>query len=216
MAEREEVKLPAEIDRLLAERNLTLNAFANRVGINSSYAREIKMRPNAKIGHEIAIRIADTFGESRLRWLHAAGYADFADAIAQAWQMERVPLVATVPGGPDGGTVFDEPDEELVPIGFMEGADMALRVVGESMIPTYPPGAIVSVKLTRRVPDKGPVIVLLKTAEHTIKRWKDTPRGPKLVSDNPDQKQFPPLDPKDAQIVGVPIRVYLPQTWEAK
>lgn len=200
---------------LARRHSLTAYGFSTRTGISVAYSQQLFGGGKRTVGHEIAFRIADAFGESRLKWLNLAGYDELAEAIAHAFQLERAPLLATVPGGPEGGTLFDEPEDELVPIGFLRTADIALRIVGESMSPKYPPGSVVAVKLTKRVPDAGPVVVLLPSGEHTIKRWQDTPDGPRLVSDNPDQKKYPPLDPAQAQIVGVPVRVYMPQQWEA-
>lgn len=212
MEQTTQTELARELDKLCQSRRLTLNAVAVRAGISYAHLRTMAMSPNPKPGIDILFRIADTFREPRLRWLRAGGYADFADAILEAQGFEEVPVLGTVAAGPEGSSVLDEPGTVVVPNGFLQGADIALPVVGDSMDPNYPAGSIVAVKLTRRVPHKGPVVVLLPTGEHVLKRWLDTPDGPKLASDNP---AYEPLDPSEAQIVGVPIRVYMAEVRDA-
>ncbi len=196
----------------LADRlGLTAYRFSQDTGISIAYAQQLFGGAKATVGHEIALRIADTYKEPRVKWLRLAGYAQLADAILEAQGFEEVPVLGTVAAGEEGSTALDEPGTAVVPKGFLQGADIALPVVGDSMEPTVPAGSIAAVKLTRRVPNKGLVVVLLPTGEHVLKRWIDTPDGPKLASDNP---AYPPLLPEGAQIVGVPVRFTRIETWE--
>lgn len=128
-----------------------------------------------------------------------------------ALKTKLVPEISWVAAGAWEEVCYIENDPEAInwypcPVNANEGT-FALRVVGESMMPEYPPGRIIFVDPVRQ-PESGDDVVasLTDTNEATFKRYISEPgSGRMLKALNPDWKDpYIPIN-GNCRIVGVVI-----------
>jgi SOS-response transcriptional repressor LexA len=188
-----------EIVRVLEKRDLTQRKLAALAGVNPSYVS------NWMLGQvpspEVVLRLAKALNESPTEWLRVAGYDGLADLAAPPGEFVEVAVLGTCLAG--GGEVSLEKETLTVPEEFTRGADFFVRVQGDSMEPDFPDGAIVAVKRTARLPNRGAVVVQIDGCP-MVKLWVDTDRGPVLRSLNGKYADIPV---GDHLVLGVPMRL---------
>lgn len=95
--------------------------------------------------------------------------------------MRRVPLIGNVAAGEP---ILAEEEHEAMILAPSK-ADYALRIVGESMVPTYMPGDIIYIRKQPQIDYQGQVAVVLIDDEATVKHVYKQADGLLLISDNP-------------------------------
>ncbi len=85
-------------------------------------------------------------------------------------------------------------------------ADFALRVKGDSMVPTYLDGDIVFIKQTPELPHNGSIVVISIDNEACVKHVSHEPSGVIVTSDNPAYPAKLYLSAEhDIRILGIPV-----------
>ena len=114
-----------------------------------------------------------------------------------------VPLLGSVAAGDWESAVEDETGERVLVPPDIEGiADYALRVRGDSMIPTLYEGDLLFVSRDLEPRSRDVVVVRNADGEVSVKRYikfKD-----KVIL-RPDNPSYEPLSPSDAEVLGVAI-----------
>lgn len=117
-------------------------------------------------------------------------------------QIKKVPLLGTMAAGEP---VYDEEFPGIY-ADSPQDCDFALRVVGDSMEPTYLPGDIVFIKQHPDLPYNGAIVVLSIDNEACIKHVSVVPSGIMISSDNPTYPaRFLPAAEHKFKILGVPV-----------
>jgi SOS-response transcriptional repressor LexA len=154
------------------------------------------------VGHEIALRIADAFGESRLKWLDAAGYGRLLEAVAE--DLDLLPT-DVMQAAQDLSSKTDLPAQthrQWLPASFMEGCDCAIRVAGPAMEPVLQDGALVAVK-AKETPGDGGLVAFRINGLVAVRRLQGHGARALLVPDNP---VVPPTPLRGVSVLGVPVR----------
>ena len=119
----------------------------------------------------------------------------------------NLPLISWV----QAGALCESPDpfqpgdaEDWLPchLPFGEGS-FALRVVGESMMPTYRDGEVIYVDPTRAAKHGDDIVARTPDGRTTFKRLQKTPEGTFLLAINPDHPERIIRVPDDTHICGV-------------
>lgn len=194
MKEISEVRL--ENARALAKLAGGTGAFAARIDREPTQAsRFMGKNPTKKIGDRLARHIEECFGKPR-GWLDTDHQADSAPpeaalqgaelAPAPRMKAAMAPEISWVKAGHFTEVAHIEVDPESVnwyPMPPNAGErTFVLRVVGESMLPEYPPQRLIYVD-----PDRAPVsgddvvAVMTDTGEATFKRYIEEPGSSKML-----------------------------------
>lgn len=96
--------------------------------------------------------------------------------------MHMIPVIGSVAAGEPITATESEDGYVYAP----EKADYALRIVGESMLPTYLPDDIVYIREQPDIDYPGQIAVVLLDDEATVKHVYKQADGLMLVSDNPE------------------------------
>lgn len=201
---------------LLVEQHRTLRALAERTGTDPAHLSQIKGR-HRDMGEDVARRIEKGLGLPT-GWMdvpqgsHVAQPGSIYNASAAPHFRARVPLISWTTAGKwaEAHDQFAPGDgEDWVPTTASVGPNaFALRVVGDSMEPRIPDGAIVVIDPSRSF-KHGSIVLAKRTQdqEATLKQlWYDG-AVPKL---RPLNQRYPILEmPEDTRIIGVAVKIEL-------
>jgi SOS-response transcriptional repressor LexA len=125
---------------------------------------------------------------------------DKAEVSNNLYPSHRIPLYPRIAAGPPvegDGQVVDWID---IPEGRFRYADFAVRVEGDSMVPTIQPGTVAIFVKAEEAPS-GQIVAAYfpEKGEVCLKRYQNS-HAHKLLSDNP---KYAPLDARQAKIQGI-------------
>lgn len=204
------------IEQYLFDHGLSKNKFAKMCQISPSYVTFLiankhpgtgkNIMPSMDVMNKIAKGTGTPIDELLLMTKNAPvellqNLAGNANIIRMSdIKKHKIPLIGSVAGGEP---IYDE-DTDL----FIDGptkATCAVRLRGDSMIPTYQPGDIIYIREQPDVRD-GQVAVVFLNEECTLKHVYHIDNGLQLIADNP---MFKPInatydDYEVIRILGIP------------
>jgi transcriptional regulator with XRE-family HTH domain len=184
-----------ELEALRTRHGLTVNGFAQRARVSPSYMADVFAGNRRGLGIDVAIRIAQAFGEPCSKWLRVAGHGRLVDVI------DRESRPTSVPGV--------EPqllDGFPLPTGFLRHREFALRIPDNTMAPMFPAGSLAAVEPVSLPPTSGLVALDLPDGTRTVRyRRKNAGRTELAAQD----LSVAPIPDSRAKVIGVPRRVYI-------
>ena len=138
--------------------------------------RSPKISDAKKLADALNVTLSELYGETPTLPPNLKSLSDIQPA--------RVPLVGSVAAGEP--ILAEEEYDVYIDAPFK--ADYALRIEGESMVPTYEDGDIIYIKAQDTIDYDGQIAVILLDDSATVKHVYREKDGVLLVSDNPKYK----------------------------
>ena len=195
--------------------NLTMEEFAKLIGRSKAYVSMLEKNKNSRSGKEIAPSaetlksVANVFGitiDELLKMLDENQLIKLSNSNRNRVKGIRIPILGHVVAGIPLEAIEDiEGYEEITPEMSAKGEYFALRIKGNSMLPSLREGDIVIVHKQDYIESGQTAIVLVNGDEATVKRVKYQENGIILVGENADV--YPPHFYTKEEIETLPVSI---------
>lgn len=173
-----------KMKQLRIEQGLTLEEVGKRVGVGKSTVRKWESGQIANMRRDKIALVAKALGVSPtyiMGWPEQSEHSSAPQNILPI-SHKRIPVVGQIAAGTPIYT--DESYEDYVSVDDDIRCDVAIRVVGDSMQPTFLDGDLVLIRCQDDV-DDGQIAAVIVNDEATLKHVYHLADGLQLISENP-------------------------------